>query len=128
LQTVTSKDTFNTKEAAHVYDDWIEWDNDRALDECIQRFYLASPVRKASLASMLGAVLFQSCRYEEQMDLVRAEKILHILTIPEYSYILKTYLVVNCEQRLTRKGNNLLKLLDDCGINPHINVNPIAGG
>ena len=58
----------------------------------------------------------------------RAEKILSILMLPEYYYILESYLNTYCIKRLTRKGNNLLKLLDDCGINPNIGVNPIATG
>jgi hypothetical protein len=48
--------------------------------------------------------------------------------LPDYAYILQSYLDVYCIRRLTRKGNNLLKLLDNCGVNPNIGVNPIATG
>ena len=58
----------------------------------------------------------------------RADKILKVLTLPEYYYILQSYLEVYCIRRLTRKGNNLLKLLDDCGVNPNIGITPIATG
>ena len=112
----------------HLYDEWVEWDKDRALDECIQRFYLANPVRRASYASMLAAVLFQSCDHANSQHVHRAEKIITILMLPEYYYILESYLNTYCIKRLTRKGNNLLKLLDDCGINPNIGINPIATG
>lgn len=115
-------------EALALYHHWVEWDKDRALDECIQRFYAANPVRKASFASMLASVLFNVCDERVHRDLERAEKILAILTLPEYYYILESYLDIYCVKRLTRKGNNLLKLLDDCGINPNIGVNPIATG
>ncbi len=128
LQHLTSVDDFSSDEAMHVYDSWVEWDKDRALDDCVQRFYLANPIRKASFASMLAAVLFQTCDDNKRHHLERAEKILAILTLPEYYYILKSYLDEYCVKRLTRKGNNLLKLLDDCGINPNIGVNPIATG
>lgn len=128
LQHLTAVDEFSSEEALHVYDTWVEWDKDRALDECIQRFYLASPVRKASFASMLAAVLFQSCDDSKIHHVERAEKILTILTLPEYYYILQSYLDEYCIKRLTRKGNNLLKLLDDCGVNPNIGVNPVATG
>ena len=80
------------------------------------------------VVAMLGAVLFQSCDYANAHHVLRAEKILTILTLPDYYYILKSYLEIYCIQRLTRKGNNLLKLLDDCGINPNIGVTPIATG
>ena len=118
----------NSNEALGVYDQWVEWDKDRSLDECIQRFYLASPQRKASIVAMLGGVLFQACNHENSLHLERAEKILSILTLPDYYYVLKSYLDEYCVKRLTPKGNNLLKILDDCGINPNINVNPIATG
>lgn len=119
---------FDSSEAMRVYDTWVEWDKDRALDECIQRFYNADPLRKASLAAMLGAVLFQGCDYDNSHHVERAEKILKILNTPEYYYILRTYLEAYCVKRFTPRGNNLLKILDDCGVNPNINVTAIATG
>lgn len=119
---------FSEEAVLHLNDAWVEWDRDRALDGCIQKFYQASPIRKASLASMLAAVLVQTCDAREGLHLSRAEKILAVLMTPEYQYILNSYLEEFCIKRLTRRGNNLLKLLDDCGINPNIGVNPIATG
>lgn len=115
-------------DAITIYDNWLEWDKDRALDECIQRYYIADSTRKASLASMLGSILFQACDDSITHHVERAEKILTILTLPEHYYILQSYLDIYCIKRLTPKGNNLLKLLDDCGINPRIGVSPIATG
>lgn len=126
LQELNSVDDFNPNLSLHVYDEWVEWDKDRALDECIQRFYLASRERQASIAAMLGGVLFQACNYGIKQHVSRAEKILSILTLPDYYYVLKSYLEEYCIKRLTKKGNNLLKILDDCGVNPNIGVNPIA--
>ncbi|WP_298625698.1 Dot/Icm T4SS effector AnkH/LegA3 [uncultured Legionella sp.] len=126
MQEFTTAEAFNPELALLLYNEWVEWDKDRALDECIQRFYLASPERKASIAAMLGGVLFQACDYKNKQHLERAEKILNILTLPDYYYVLKSYLDEYCIKRLTRKGNNLLKLLDDCGVNPNIGVNPVA--
>ncbi len=128
MQQLTTIESFSSDESMRVYDEWVEWDKDRALDECVQRFYVADRVRKASFAAMLAAVLFQACDESQRHHLERAEKILAILTLPDYHYILQSYLDVYCLKRLTRKGNNLLKLLDDCGINPNIGVNPIATG
>lgn len=126
IQELRSTDDFNPETSMFLYDEWIEWDKDRALDECIQRFYLASPERKASIVAMLGGVLFQACDHKNTQHLDRAEKILNILTLPDYYYVLKSYLDEYCVKRLTRRGNNLLKLLDDCGVNPNIGVNPVA--
>ncbi len=118
----------NFKPAKSLYLNWLEWDKDRALDECIQRFYHADQVRRASLSAMLGGVLFQALDNSKQHDVERAEKILTVLTLPEYGYILQSYLDNYCVKRLTPRGNNLLKLLDDCGVNPRIGVTPIATG
>lgn len=128
LQELKTPEEFNSEHALNLYHEWIEWDKDRALDECVQRFYLAGRERKASIASILGGILFQACNHGNSKHVERAEKILNILALPDYYYILNSYLEEYCVKRLTRKGNNLLKLLDDCGINPNIGVNPIATG
>ena len=128
LQELAANDGYVTEKVLSLYEDWVEWDKDRAIDECLHRFYLAEPVRKASLAAMLGAILFQACDYAKESDVARAEKLLTILTLPNYYYILQSYLEIYCVKRLTERGNNLLKLLDDCGVNPNIGVTPIATG
>lgn len=128
IQELNNAGEFEPTDSLKVYDEWVEWDKDRALDECIQRFYIASPQRKASISAMLAGVLFQTCDHGNRVHLERAEKILNILIQPEYYYVLHSYLDEYCVKRLTRKGNNLLKILDDCGINPDIGVNPIATG
>lgn len=128
LQQIEYTSQLNVEDAINLYDVWMNWDQERAIDECIQRFYSANDLRKATIASMLGAILFQTCDDRQEKDVARAEKILKILTLPDYAYILKSYLEIYCVKRLTRKGNNLLKLLDDCGFNPNIGVTPIATG
>ncbi len=119
---------FDPKAPMALFTTWLDWDQDRALDDMIQRFYIGSTLRRASIAGMLAAVLFQACDASNPRHLARAEKILTIVALPDYYYILQSYLTHYCVKRLTRRGNNLLKLLDDCGINPGIDVTPIATG
>lgn len=126
LMSLKDNGSFSVEESLALYAAWTEWDKDRALDECIQRFYLANPLRKASLCSMLAAVLFQACDYQDPHHVQRAEKILTVLTLPDYYYILESYLQEFCVKRLTKRGNNLLKILDDCGIDPQIGVSAVA--
>lgn len=128
MQQMDNDGNFIQHEALALYEHWIEWDKDRALDECIQRFHLANPQRKASSVAILGGILFQACSHANPAHVARAEKILQVMTLPQYYYVLQSYLDEYCVKRLTRKGNNLLKLLDDCGVHPNINVNPIATG
>jgi hypothetical protein len=120
--------SFSYNLAKELYNQWLEWDKDRTLYEAIQRLNSAGRLRRASYASMLGSILFQACDDSVNSDLARAEKIIKILTSPEYYYILESYINIYCVKRLTRKGNNLLKLLDDCGFNPQIGITPIATG
>jgi hypothetical protein len=111
-----SKISLCKKAAMKFYYDWLEWDKDRALEECIQSFHRASPARKASKAAILGAILFQQCHFRDQKNLRRVEKILSILSIPEYTYVLKSYIDVYAKKRKTEAGNNLMQLLDLYGV------------
>lgn len=126
IQNLQAGEPVNIEQALELDAAWEAWDCDRALDECIQRFYHALPARKASLATMLGAVLFQSCNSANSHHLERAEKIFAILQLPEYAFVLNSYLEAYCIRRLSKKGNNLLQLLEACGINPGIGVQPVA--
>jgi hypothetical protein len=114
-------------QAIEVYEKWLTWDKDRALSECINSISsdISAP-RKASKAAILGAVLFQACDYGVEKHMQRAEKILKVLSLDEYWYILQSYLDAYCVKRLTPRGNNLLKLLEDAGIDPRIGVTDIA--
>lgn len=112
----TSKISLCKKAAMKFYDDWLEWDKDRALEECIQSFHRANPARKASKAAILGAVLFQQCHFRDQKNLRRVEKILAVLSIPEYTYVLKSYVDVYVKKRKTKPGENLMQLLDLYGV------------
>lgn len=98
------------------FNEWIKWDQDRALEECMQSFDHASPARKATKATILGAILFQQCDHENPQDVMRAEKMLPILTNPDYLYILKSYLEIYWKRKRTKAGLNLLQMLEYCGI------------
>jgi hypothetical protein len=98
------------------HEQWSTWDQDRELESCIQSFYAASPARKASKAAVLGAILFQRSHIIDQKSLARAEKILRILVIPDYRYVLESYIEVYWRRKRTQVGKNLVDLLDLCGV------------
>jgi hypothetical protein len=103
-------------ESLGFYRQWLEWDKDRALYDCLKSFEEANPARKASKASILGAVLFQCCHHTSTKDIERAEKILKILTLKPYRYILESYIDVYYRRSKTIPGENLIHLLDMCGL------------
>ena len=105
------------EDALHFYQAWYEWDKDRALYDCLQSFNESSLPRKASKAAILGAVLFQCCYHLNPKDIERAEKILKILTLNPYRYVLDSYINIYYRQSKTLPGENLVHLLDMCGIN-----------
>ncbi|MFU8797447.1 MAG: Dot/Icm T4SS effector AnkH/LegA3 [Gammaproteobacteria bacterium] len=101
---------FLKQEALNFYKQWQEWDKDTALYECIQSFYYSNPARKASKAALLGAVLFNIGRggLHTALDLSRAKKILRVLMLPEYDYVIKIYLNIY--------GHRYKQLLESCDV------------
>lgn len=100
--------------AMSLYEQWREWDKDRALEECIQSIKHANKYRRAAKAAQLMSVLFQSCHYEDQKDIRRAEKILDILyeDEPAYKCVLNSYLLTYVKENDTPEGRNLMHILD----------------
>lgn len=97
------------QKAMDIYSQWLNWDKDWALHQCIESFYNASPARKASKAAVLAAMLFQTCHYKMPGDLERSNKILSVFAAPEYAYVLEAYLEVYGD---TPVGKNLIELVD----------------
>jgi hypothetical protein len=102
--------------ALSFYDHWQTWDKDIALNECIQSFWLANPARKASKAALLAAILFQTCIKDDAVNQSRARRILQVLTVPEYRYILKAYLKVYQKKHSTAAGKQLVHWLRQADI------------
>lgn len=128
MQQMAANEYVDYEQAMSLYEFWLDWDKDRAIESTTYRFSHVSKPRQASLVAMLAGVLFQACDAENTDDLRRAEKILPILHHRDFRYVLSSYLEHYCIKRLTRRGNNLLKILDDLGYNPNIGINPIATG
>lgn len=100
------------KTVLELYRFWCEWDQDWALHQCIESFYDANKARKMAKAAVLAAVLFQRCDYNNPRSIKRAEKILAILSQPEYRSILDSYLKIYLQRYQTTEGKNLLELID----------------
>lgn len=97
--------------ALTIFQQWREWDKDRAIDECVQSFVHANKPRQASKAAVLAAILFQKCRYPRERDLAVAEKIMPILMLPEFEYLLRNYFQIYYRRGGTQSGKNLRHLL-----------------
>jgi hypothetical protein len=111
------------RRAFYFYEEWLEWDKNRALYFCINSFYQSNPARKASKAATLAAILFQQCQYTKPTDREKSEKMLPILTNPEYSYILKSYFKVFWPIKNNLQIKNLAEFLDEYGIDVQTYLN-----
>lgn len=106
------------KAVIKFYDAWVEWDKDRAVDECIEEFYYTdNEVRRTSKAAILGNILFQRCRPGVSHEVERARKLLSILTIENYKYILHNYTAIYCTPKAGPLGEKFTALLLECGLN-----------
>lgn len=103
-------------ESLELFEFWRQWDQDRALEECIARFEHASAPRRASIVALLADILFQTCREGTRLDITRAEKILPILLHPEYRYVLTTYIETYIDGLSDERGKPFHHLLDVCGV------------
>lgn len=102
----------NKNTAMMIFNAWQRWDQDRALHFCIQSFHQDNAVNKAVKAELLGMILVQSCDYNNPEDLMRAQKIMEVLTIPRYEYILKNLIKIYCFASKTDLGDNLANILE----------------
>lgn len=101
--------------ALNFFHRWREWNKDRALSYCIQSYREGDPLRKATKAEILAAILFQRCDPGNPNDQVRIENILSILIKSPYEYILKNYLRVYYYESHTAEGKRFAELLRQNG-------------
>lgn len=95
-----------------IFNDWREWDKDRALHFCLESFYEATPARKASKLALLAAILFQRCSLQSEQAMKRARKIVRALLTPGYEYLIESYKQIYSYNQKTSFGQNLKAMLD----------------
>ena len=98
-------------EAMSLYHDWQEWDRERSLDYFIQNFSQADHKRKAAIAEILCAVLFESCSAEKKEHRERINKIVPILKTKGLEYISNSYINAYFLQQKTDAGENFKRML-----------------
>jgi ankyrin repeat protein len=104
------------KEIYAFYKAWVEWDQDSALEEAIEDFEAADPSRQLSKAIILGGILVQRCDSKYRSHVMRAKKILSILTQPHYSFILQNYCKIFFKDNAGKPGVRIKKLFKLCGV------------
>lgn len=95
----------------NYFNRWREWNKDRVLSFCIQRYNESDSIRKACHAEILAAILFQRCTSEDVNDQARVDMILNLLINSPYEYILRNYLRVYYYESATEEGKHFFDLL-----------------
>lgn len=123
-----AKDMLEAQKVAYIfYKNWLEWDKDTALVEAINDFNQASHERQLSKAMMLGSILIQRCRHQFKKHVDRAKRILDILLLPNFQFILRNYITIYFKQSSGIVGDNFMNLLEKLGINKEIINNIFLG-
>lgn len=104
------------KNIAKIHEAWLEWDKDRALEDCLLSFQEANLNRRKAKATLLGSVLFQACDYRKPRDIARAKKILAVLMQKEFRYIIKAYVDVFIKGGKGAIAKNFHEILKICHI------------
>lgn len=101
--------------ALNYFNRWREWNKDRALHFCIQRYQEGDAARKACQAEVLVAILFQRCDFRQAADRERINDILSVLIKSPYEYILQNYLRIYYYETYTEEGKRFADLLKEYG-------------
>lgn len=104
------------QKALYFYNEWREWDKKRSLDFCLQSLATSDQARKAAKVSILAAILFQACDYNNQNDREKANKILSVLTQLEYRQVLKCYANTFSQSQDNPLWKNFSEYLEEFGI------------
>lgn len=102
-------------QSINFFNQWREWNKDRALQFCIQSLKEADSIRRACKAEILTAILFQCCNGVSPLDSERAETILSAINKPEYEPIIKNYVQSYCYEDYSEEGQQFLRLLRQHG-------------
>jgi len=105
-----------SREAMEFFQKWLLWDQDRAIDECIQSFQQAEgenkEARQATKAQVLAAITAYHCSYKNTHDIERVEKMMKALNVKEFHYMLDAYVDEFAKMPKDPVAQNLKHLLD----------------
>jgi ankyrin repeat protein len=101
--------------ALNFFHKWREWNKNRALNFCIQRFKESDALRKSCKGELLAAILFQTCHEDNFEDKNRIESILEVLNTPAHKYILQNYVRTYCYEDISEEGTRFLRMLKNHG-------------
>lgn len=97
--------------AIDYFNQWREWNKDRALHFCIESFKDSDTIRNVCKAEILAAILYQRCDYETSLGRERFETILEVLKQPPYDSVLQNYIRSYCYESKSEEGQKFAQRL-----------------
>lgn len=99
--------------ALNFFNRWRDWNKERSLQFFLQNFTEADSLRKACMAEVLGAILFQRCGTGIVIDKTRMEKLFSILVNSPFEYVLQNYLQIYYYRYPTSEGASFAEALKE---------------
>jgi hypothetical protein len=105
------------REAMHsdcleLFHRWQRWGRERNLTSVIRDFKSASPARRACMAALFAAIIFQRCHVDNDHEFALASQMLPMLLKKEYDYIIESYKKFYIYEKPTQAGTNFLEIIE----------------
>lgn len=110
----------NKAAALSFFEYWRNWHKKRSIAFCLQSFFTANELRKATKAELLAAILFQEFNSSAIPDNEITDKILPVLYNSPYKYILDNYLQIYYYQGATEEGKNFAHMLKNYNLDSNL--------
>lgn len=104
------------REMLDFFSFWQSWRQERELTFAIQSMDRASAARKAAKAALLATILVQHCKIERQIDQVKIERILKVLSKDALKPALDSFVKVLSKEPQHPLWLNLQKILEAYGL------------
>lgn len=117
MMNLNSKGTESNKDilladSLELFHRWRSFDGERALHFVTHEFKKASMARKASMAALLAAIVFQRCSADDEHYYNLAKQMLPMIMHKGFEYIIESYRQFYVHSKPTKAGANFMKIIE----------------
>ena len=117
MMNLNSKGTESNKDelladSFELFHRWRDFDSERALHFITQEFKKASTARKASMAALLAAIVFQRCSADDERHYELAKELLPMIMHKGFEYIIESYKQFYVYSKPTKAGENFIRIIE----------------
>lgn len=100
-----------------LFNEWVEWDRDRTIDELIANYQSRTLPRRVSIILSLCNILVQRTDADNPSELKRAQKIFDFIKTTNFKNILKLAIGIYASKVGIKNFKNLTNLFQKLGVN-----------